>query len=62
MYHSIERKGKYWQCGVWVHSLEDATKYPSEQEAWGVIAMRNFNNACVVANDTNWRNLAPESE
>ena len=59
-YFSIQAiDGGYWQCGQWVSRLVDATKYPSEDEAHSVIAMRQLNNVNVIENHTPWRDLRP---
>lgn len=63
MYASIQSEdGYYWQCGSWVPTLEDATKYPSTGEACSVIAMRHLDNASVIANATTWRDLRPQKK
>jgi hypothetical protein len=41
------KKG-YWQCGVWVHSVTDATVYISHEEADKVILLRGLYNTSVV--------------
>ena len=51
--------GVFWQCGTWVIKLTEATKYPSEDEALSIIAVRALTNASIVANDTPWRDLRP---
>ena len=61
MHFSIQNNsGKYWQCGLWVHHIKDATKY-TEDQAWAVIAMRELNGS-VVPNNTEWRDLTAQSE
>lgn len=41
------RQVRYWQCGVWVNSLNEATVYPDAQEAGYVIALKMLK-ACEV--------------
>lgn len=60
-YYSIEHDGRYWQCGVWVKHLNDATKYDSEDQAEAALAMRQMN-GCVVPNNTVWRDLTAIKE
>lgn len=61
MYHSIEHNGKYWQCGLWVNQLKDATKYDTEEQADAAMAMRQINGR-VVPNNTEWRDLTARTE
>jgi hypothetical protein len=56
-HYSIQQGDRYWQCGMWVGSIYKATKYPSEDEALGVIAMRGLHNGIVVPNHEEWRDL-----
>lgn len=62
MHHSIQHNatGKYWQCGLWVHHIKDATKY-SEDQALAVLAMRELNGS-IVPNNTEWRDLTAQLE
>lgn len=41
-HHIKHPKKGYWQCGVWVASVHDATVYPSYDEAEKVILIRNL--------------------
>lgn len=42
------KKG-YWQCGMWVQDVHDATVYTSPDEAQQVIFWRHLPNCIVVA-------------
>jgi hypothetical protein len=35
-------KRGYWQCGVWVTDIKDATIYPDSEEAAAVRALRSL--------------------
>lgn len=61
MHFSIEKNGKYWQCGFWVSHIADATKYPTEDQAYAVLAMRELNGS-VVPNNAAWRDLSAPKE
>lgn len=55
MYFSIQDGSNFWQCGMWVKGIHNATKYPSESEADAVKATRNLHNGTVVPNNGAWR-------
>lgn len=61
MHFSIEHNGKYWQCGLWVHHIKDATKYSTEDQADAAMAMRQINGR-IVPNNTEWRDLTARTE
>ena len=41
---STRDENSYWQCGQWVTGVNNATKYPSVQEAECVASLRSLRN------------------
>jgi hypothetical protein len=47
--HIRHIKKGYWQCGVWVDSIHDATKYMTPEEAEKVILLRHLHGVDIIS-------------